>query len=156
MNSTLLSEVLFGIASKSRFSQALDIEFETKSGYKCFTHMWLRPQYYHNDHQSSKIEFSGYQYDFNVIFQIEKEVNFSKWTRIMFRDSDEINNHYIICLDSEEYYEPHRSHYSGHIFVSWMDYVDKGHREHAEIKSKLEKKRNKNLTLRRFFSMINL
>jgi|ERR1035437_905446 hypothetical protein len=143
MNATLLSEVLLGIASKSRFSQGLDIEFETKSGYKCFTHLLLNPQYYHNDHRSSKIEFSGYQHDFSVLFQIEKELNFSKWTRISFRDSDEnsvgINENIIIGLSSDKYGEPHRSHYSGHLFISWMDYVDRGHRTHAETLEDIEK-----------------
>lgn len=153
MNATLLSEVLLGIASKSRFAQGLDIEFETKSGYKCSTHMWLHPQYYHNDHKSSKIEFSGYQHNFSVLFQIEKELNFSKWTRISFRDSDEnsvgINERMIISLS--DIYEPsHRSHYSGHLYVSWMDYVDKGHRMYAEILEDIEKERKSRTKWQRF------
>lgn len=142
MNATILSEVLFGISSKSRFAQGLDIEFETKSGYKCSTHMWLYPQYYHGGFNHDHIEFSGHQNDFGVLFQIEKEANFSKWTRISFRDSDENangrNDNVIICLSSDTYGPPHRSHYSGHLFVSWMDYVDKGHKERAISRAEAE------------------
>jgi len=129
--------VLLGIAKKSKFAQGLNIEFETKKGYVCSTYIWLTPQYYHHDSKSSKIEFRGYDNDFSVLFKIESEPTFSHWLRITFsysdRETDGRSNE-IIGLHGNTYGKPHVS-YSGHRFVSWMDYVDEGFKEHYSMES---------------------
>lgn len=115
----LVNTVLLGISKKSGFSQGLDITFESKNKWKAKVHIWLHPYFY--AHGTKENMHSWHNNDFSELFLIEKDPTFLSWKEITFHYSDRLMN-YVINLQSNEKYEPHRSHYSGHLFVGWRDF----------------------------------
>jgi len=117
----LVNNVLLGISRKSGFSQAIDITFESKNQWKAQIRVWLYPFFY--AHGGKSDTHSWHRNDFTDLYRVEKDPTFLAWKEITFSRSDTLQS-YIINLQNNEKYEPHRSHYSGHIFAGWRDFVE--------------------------------
>jgi hypothetical protein len=115
----LVNKILLNISKLSGYSQNLDIKFETKNNWSGYIKLYLYPFKY-ADAKPNDIGWG--KTDFSEIFLVEKEPMFLKWKEISFTYSD-VHLSHLINLGCEEPFVPHRSHYSGHLFVSWWDYV---------------------------------
>lgn len=117
----LVNYVLLGISKKSGFLQNLNIEFETMNKWKGFIHLSLRPFFYAHGTEGWDQE-CWHKNDFTDLFLVEKEPMFIAWKEITFTYSDKLLR-YVINLQRNEKYDPHISHYSGHVFAGWRDFV---------------------------------
>lgn len=120
VNSDLLvNKILLNISKRSGYSQGLNIKFETKNNWNGFIKLWLYPYIYKDHPEDHAFEKN----DFHEIYMVEKEPMFFKWKEISFTESD-VHLSTIINLGYSDRFEPRRSHYSGHLFVSWWDYTE--------------------------------
>lgn len=111
----LVDKILLNISKLSGYSQNLDIKFETKNKWNGYIKLFLYPFTYEGKR-------SSYKTDFSEIYLVEQESMFLKWKQITFTYSD-VHLSHVILLDSDKPYPEHRSHYSGHLYVTWWDYV---------------------------------
>lgn len=117
----LVNNVLFGISKQSGFSQGIDITFESKNKWNGRIRVWVYPFFY--AHGGKGDTHSWHRNDFSELYLVEKDPTFLAWKEITFHHSDTLTS-YVINLQCNEKYEPHRSHYSGHIFAGWRDFVE--------------------------------
>ena len=129
----LVNQVLFNLSKCSGYGQSLYIKFETKSGWDAYIRLWLYPYIYKDVPNGG--EYCFHKNDFHELFLVEKEPIFLKWNEISFSYSD-THLSTLINLEYDKPFTHSRSHYSGHLFVSWWDYVD----EEGIIKERVTEK----------------
>lgn len=121
MKTDTLIHILKSVSMESNYSQELFISFNTVSGWTGYTHVWLSPYLY--KFSEHRFEYSWEKNTFKELYLISEDSCFLEWNRIQFVSSD-VNLSTVIDLRSDVCGESHVSHYSGHKYVCWMDYVD--------------------------------